>query len=732
MDGNRLLRELSALALAFAAVFLSVSLASYSPLDPGLNQQISSGLEVHNATGIVGSFVSGILVDLFGVGAFAWPLLAAWGALACFVRRLRPNWWRWIGLFLLFVCLLGLAAQPTAQGQIPIKAMQHGGFFGRLLHAAAVRYLQDLGAILVWAFIALIGLQLSLGLSWSRLINSILTRVKGLWDKADQAQQRRKRSKAKKPAKAKAQSGPESEPGPPSSLSVNRLLAGVKSSDRKTKGNEDCPARPSPDPVTDRDQSYPPIGLLDEVSERRQVMTSGEQRELAQRLSQGLSDFQIQGQVRQIMPGPVVTMLEFKPAPGIKVSRIAGLSDDLARALKALAVRIEAPLPGKDTVGIEIPNQVRQTVYLREIVESEAFNSSGGSLPLALGKDIHGQPQVKDLGKMPHLLVAGATGTGKSVCLNAIIASLIFRASPGDLKLLLVDPKRIEMANYAKLPHLVHPVVTDVQLAKNALDWAVSEMERRYEAMARLGVRNIAEYNHKLENLGQEPPSKTAELSPMPYLVVIIDELADLMLTAGKEIEQSIVRLAQLARAAGIHLILATQRPSVDVVTGLIKANFPTRIAFQVSSKHDSRTILDTVGAQHLLGQGDLLYKGSAGRMQRMHGAFLSDREINALVDFWCQQQGPRYEVDLNDWGDSSQTAGQGKDQSNATVSDPVYQKAIDFVYEQGKGSISMLQRRLCIGFNRAARFIEQMERDGILGPQEGSKPRQVVHKKGQ
>ncbi len=443
-------------------------------------------------------------------------------------------------------------------------------------------------------------------------------------------------------------------------------------------------------------------------------------------MSDCLKQFGVQGEVVKSRPGPVVTMFEFRPAKGVKISRIANLSDDLALALKATAIRIVAPIPGKDTVGIEVPNTNRQTVAFREIIESRVFMKHKSPLPMVLGENIQGEPRVEDLSDMPHLLVAGATGAGKSVCLNSIIISLLFRASPEKMQLLLIDPKRIELASYSELPHLVHPVVTEMDLAKTALDWAVYEMNQRYEAMAKLNVRHIENYNKKLDQLQESDPESVQGLQKYPYMVLIIDELADLMFTAGKEVEASIVRLAQLARAAGIHLIIATQRPSVDVVTGLIKANFPARIAFQVSSKHDSRTILDAAGAQYLLGKGDMLFKTSAGKLDRIHGSYISDEEISAVIDFWNSKYPKESLVDLKEWQKEAEKQGTGEDSTDID-SDPLYDQAIEFVQDHGKASISMIQRQLRIGFNRAARFIEQMEKDGIIGPQEGSKPRQVI-----
>ncbi|MDR3176774.1 MAG: DNA translocase FtsK, partial [Desulfovibrio sp.] len=482
-------------------------------------------------------------------------------------------------------------------------------------------------------------------------------------------------------------------------------------------------ARPAP---TACKTPLPSLQLLDAVPHA----FGGVEREKLERkganLMSCLNDFGVQGELVGITPGPVVTMFEIRPAPGVRVARIANLSDDLALALKAVSVRIQAPVPGTDTVGIEIPNDKRETVYLRELLDSETFRNSASLLTLALGKDIAGHPVTADLASMPHLLVAGATGAGKSVGINSIILSLLYKARPEEVKLLLVDPKRVEMASYADLPHLVHPVVTDVHLAKNALEWAVAEMERRYSCIAKAMVRNITDYNAKTAAFGDCPPPGMEDLVPMPFLVIIIDEFADLMLTAAKEVETSIVRLAQLARAAGIHLILATQRPSVDVVTGLIKANFLCRIAFQVMSKHDSRTILDAVGAEHLLGKGDMLFKPNGGKFKRLHGAFVSDGNVNAVVDYWKSLQLPDYKINFLEWGQDGGGGGTGGGGGDL-YADPMYNEAVEFVRDRGTASISLIQRKFSIGFNKAARFVEQMEADGIIGPADGSKPRKVI-----
>lgn len=430
-------------------------------------------------------------------------------------------------------------------------------------------------------------------------------------------------------------------------------------------------------------------------------------------LEEKLAHFGVQGNVVEVAPGPVVTMYEFKPAPGVKISKVAGLSDDLAMNLKATSVRIVAPIPGKSVIGIEIPSPQREMVYLRELLASDAYRSNESPLTVALGKDILGQPVVSDLSRMPHLLIAGATGAGKSVFINTLILSILYRSTPEQVRLLMVDPKRIELSTYNHIPHLLYPIITQPKDATAGLRWAVAEMERRYDLLAEMGVRNIQTYNQRVES----EPEKT----PLPYLVVIIDELSDLMMVASKEVETLITRLAQMARASGIHLVLATQRPSVDVITGLIKANFPARLSFQVSSRIDSRTILDTQGAENLLGAGDMLFlpPGTAG-LRRLHGAFVSDEEIERVVEFVRGQGEPQYD-------ESIVQKGQDGEQGEEVEEDELYGEAVAIVKQSGQASISYVQRRLRVGYNRAARMIEQMEIDGIVGPSDGSRPREVL-----
>ena len=480
----------------------------------------------------------------------------------------------------------------------------------------------------------------------------------------------------------------------------------------------------------------PHLDLLD--NHPRDVASFDEHklRQLGATLETKLLDFGVKGEVVAIRPGPVITTFEYLPAPGVKVSKIAGLQDDIAMALKALRVRIIAPIPGKGVVGIEIPNDTRQTVWIRDMLASESFRNETGALPMALGKSVDGKPRVADLAKMPHLLVGGTTGSGKSVGVNSMLLSLIYTRTPEELRLILVDPKMLEFEMYRDIPHLLHPVVTDPKLASAALKWACTEMDHRYRMLSQWKVRNIANYNAKLEREMEDwTPAKARKYAPpdwpenepppppkrMPYLVIVIDELADLMMVAGKDVEESIIRIAQKARAAGIHLIVATQRPSVNVITGLIKANMPSRIAFQVRTKIDGRTILDQNGAEALLGKGDMLFlPPGVASLERLHGAFVSDDEVNGVTDFVREQASPVYEAQIS----ADEGGGRTIDEDEY---DELYDEAVAFICEAGKASSSMIQRKFKIGYNRAARIIDVMEQEGVIGAADGARPRQVL-----
>jgi S-DNA-T family DNA segregation ATPase FtsK/SpoIIIE len=481
----------------------------------------------------------------------------------------------------------------------------------------------------------------------------------------------------------------------------------------------------------------PPLNFLEaKVKVRREIDTDKLQ-EKARILESKLNDFNVRGEVAEILPGPVITTCEYRPAPGIKLSKITGLSDDLALALSAVSIRIVAPIPGRDVVGIEIPNDEREMVNLREMVACKDFIESDSMLTLGLGKDLMGRPVVTKMDKMPHLLIAGATGTGKSVGLNAMIISLLYKATPDEVKFIMIDPKRIELSVYNEIPHLISPVVTDMKKATNALFWAVKEMERRYELLEENGLRHLAQYNDMVrekqrfrvdrlkDNPGQDTGNDLPDPEPLPYIVVIVDELSDLMMVASKDVEFALTRLAQMARAAGIHIIIATQRPSADVLTGTIKANFPTRISFQVSSKIDGRIIMDQGGAESLLGNGDMLFcPPGTGKIMRIQGAYISEKEIAKVTGFLKEQRKPEYDDNVTKGDDEEEIR-----EFDESDYDEKYDEAVAVVTQSGQASISYVQRRLRIGYNRAARLIEMMEHEGIIGPQIGTKPREIMVK---
>jgi S-DNA-T family DNA segregation ATPase FtsK/SpoIIIE len=704
--------EIIGLILIAAGLLVLLSLLSFSETDPSFSVSGTGG-PISNTIGIVGSYLADALLRLFGVPSYLIPLLLFAYAVFLMVKReaLHPHLKK-IGGVLLFLSAMSLFSLEGETVELFGEKLPSGGMVGGMLVWVFLKTVSEVGAYIITITAAVVAIMLltpfspTKFLAWlrdtyHRLMDELDILVSVRRGRAEKAREARERPMApkeppkivetdKKPAPAGAERAPKT--GKPMQASFSFM---EKTGEYKL---------PAPD-------------LLDPLPSYTKKISKDDMIAQSTLLTRKLLDFDIEGRVTQVYPGPVVTMFEFEPAPGVKVSRIVGLSDDLALAMKAASVRIVAPLPGKAAVGIEVPNNTRETVLFRQILQAPEFLSHKSRLRIPLGKDIFGTPVVASIEKMPHLLVAGATGSGKSVAINAVIMSLLYNAKPNEVKLVLVDPKMLELSVYEGIPHLLTPVVTQPKRAAETLRALVAEMERRYRELAAKGSKNIESYN-----------KAAPEAERMPYIVVIIDELADLMMTVQREVEDSIMRLAQMARAAGIHLIVATQRPSVDVITGLIKANLPARISFQVSSKTDSRTILDMNGAENLLGMGDMLYlpPGTA-HVMRVHGCFVSEAEIKRVVEFVKKQGSPNYEL-------LAQRVKEVADAEVAAVEeserDELYEKAVELVQMNGQASTSFLQRRLRVGYNRAARMIEMMEEDGIVAPADGAKPREVLVRK--
>lgn len=675
---SELKRELLGLFLFAFFFFLFFSLISYHPLDSSFT---TASETVHNFCGKAGSYIADLLIQICGISSYILLLYVLAFSLILLTKKAPPSYLAFGGgLFLLFISLSAFFQIFVKSVTIKGVKVPASGLFGIILERSCLELFGYFGTYLVLTFILITSIFL---VAHAPLISVLKEKIK-------------ERSFREKRREIKV---------------VEKEAFFEKASDEKKREfkQESFDFLRNIGPY-----KLPSVDLLDPV-EKKDIKIDKDAIALnAKILEKKLRDYGIEGEVKEVTPGPIITLYEFEPAPGIKISRIANLADDLAMALSAVSIRIVAPVPGKSVVGIEIPNQARQMVYLREIIESKQYMESQSFLTLALGKTIYGDPFVADLAKMPHLLVAGSTGSGKSVSLNSMILSILFKASPMNVRFLMIDLKMLELSFYEGIPHLLLPVVTNPKNAKLSLRWLIDEMERRYATMAEKGVRNIEKYNQKSIKEG---------LQPLPYIVVVIDELADLMMVSTKEVEEYIARLAQMARASGIHLIIATQRPSVDVLTGIIKANFPARISFQVSSKVDSRTILDTTGAESLLGQGDMLFLSPGStRLQRIHGPFVSEGEIKRVVDFLKAQGGPSYQTEILEEKE--------KDEEDSEFEDEKYEEAKEFVMERGEASISMIQRRFRIGYNRAARIIERMEKEGIVGPSDGIKPRQVLKRK--
>jgi S-DNA-T family DNA segregation ATPase FtsK/SpoIIIE len=746
------LREAAAIGLAVIALVVVVALLSFDARDPGFSST-GVGDVIHNRVGSTGAFFADLLYFLFGRPAFLLPLALAVAAVRMARARVsteassRVNFVvRGLGFAVLLMSSCSLTALHWDPGTLPAGA---GGVVGTAVGTGLSNGLNLLGATLLllaaWAASAAV----AFGISWLRVIDGLGAAVwRGIRYLRDRRQATREVNDGRERKQARMDAG-EAEgkklrARPPPRIEAPAPV--VAKSERAEKERQV--------PLFDPPQAgeLPALGLLDDPG-TREASYSAEALEAMSRLVElKLRDFGVEVEVVAVHPGPVITRFEMRPAPGVKASQITALAKDLARSLSTTSVRVVEVIPGKSVMGLEIPNEKREVVTLGEIIKSKAYDEVASPLALALGKDIGGAPMVADLARMPHLLIAGTTGSGKSVALNAMVLSLLYKSTAEHVRLIMIDPKMLELSVYEGIPHLLAPVVTDMKQAANALRWGVAEMERRYQLMSALGVRNISGYNRHVKDAAaagkpiRDPilmmraandPSidqrQIPELGPLPFVVVIIDELADLMMMVGKMVEELIARLAQKARASGIHLILATQRPSVDVITGLIKANIPTRIAFQVSARVDSRTILDQMGAESLLGHGDMLYLPPGTAIPtRVHGAFVSDQEVHRVVDSLRKGGAPTY-IDAVLEGPSQPLVGISGEEDEAGGSnndpeqDPLYDEAVNIVTRERKPSISYVQRRLKIGYNRAARLIEAMESAGLVGPLQSNGAREVL-----
>jgi S-DNA-T family DNA segregation ATPase FtsK/SpoIIIE len=742
--------EFLGVALFAAAVLWIVALVTYEPSDPAWFFTTGTTHPPANFAGLVGAFVAEASFQVVGYASYVIPaalVVLGWHYFWC--RSLDAIYTKLVGTLLLFASVSGLLALAVGNLELDGHAFRAGGSVGELISGFTAGYLNQAGTLIVLLTLLFMSVILATQLSFGRMFAFALDAALAGWRQMiagiREWRENRRRDKQRQEVIAKH--------ARKSGVRPEELEAEIPA--LKVKGRDTARPRPAPEParvappprererakvvtpplsLADSDAgpsrapierklggfTLPPLALLDAPRTERKV----DERELmdgARHLEEKCREFSVEGAVVQIHPGPVVTTYEFKPDAGVKYSKITGLADDLCLAMQAESVLIDR-LPGKSTVGIQIPNVHRETISLRELLESEPYVRSASKLSLALGKTIHGEPFIADLAVMPHLLIAGSTGTGKSVGLNGMLTSVLYRATPDDVRLIMIDPKRLELGMYEDIPHLLTPVVVDPKQASNALRWAVREMEERYKTLAAEGVRNIEQYNRNMRILiDQKEPGRNGEPArTLPFIIVVIDELADLMMVAGNEVEESICRLAQMARAVGIHLILATQRPSVDVITGLIKANLPARIAFRVSSKIDSRTVLDGNGAEQLLGKGDLLYLPPASsRYVRLHGPYISEQESARLASFLRKQGKPVY--------DETITTEEKTTDAIEMEKDDLYDEASRIIVQSGQASISYLQRRLRIGFSRAARLVDMMEAEGLVSPGAGGKPREVL-----
>ena len=725
-DGkNRRLKEITGVISLALAAFMFLCLFSYNPHDPSLTHYVASKVEVANYGGLVGSYLSDGMLRIFGMTSYLVSVLLVLFSFKLFhggkFGMVFSPVFGFIGLVFAISALLAAKYGTVSSPGVDFNA---GGLLGKSSLKVLHFYLNQMGTDIVLVVILLISLMVTFDVSLVALVrrlaillSSTLLRLK-TFIVVGMGRLRRKKAVTK-----------HKKTGVSRNIPVISDEIGQK---EEKKQNEQVSFE-----FLHSEGTFvlPSLDLLDKAEIRNTRMKKESLIMNSRILEKKLADFGVEGSVTEVKPGPVITMYELEPASGVKINKITNLSDDLALALKARSVRIVAPIPGKAAIGIEIPNYERESVCLRDVLDSEEFLESKYQLPIVLGKNIAGRPVITDLARMPHLLIAGTTGSGKSVSLNAMICSILFKTAPDEVKFIMIDPKRLELSGYEGIPHLLNPVVTNPKEASQVLKWTVDEMERRYAAIADVGVKSIERYNRLVEKeqiaikkqmSGLSSPvsgEKTATVpEKLPYIIVVIDELADLMMVAQRNVETSLARLAQMARAAGIHLILATQRPSVDVITGIIKANFPTRISFKVSSKVDSRTILDQLGAEKLLGAGDMLFMPpGTSKLMRIHGAFVSDKEIIKIVDFIKRQGSPLYDKSISSYSPEREGAKTGEE------FDEKYDEAVELVTDLGQASISLVQRYMKIGYNRAARIVEKMEAEGVVGPSDGAKPRKVL-----
>jgi len=730
---NRILREILGLVTLVATVFITFSLISFDPADPSFNHYIPYVTKVNNLWGVAGSYLSDCLLQFSGLASYLFSIILFITSVRLFItKEFKFNYYKLISYFFLILSTAGLLSMSFSHVRLLDEVIVGGGILGGLLVSEVESCFNRMGAytLLILVFISSLIICTDLSLSWfSKKIKDLFLSIITLLKRFYSMRRGRVKCIAKKPCIKKEKKKFKGSDMP--------TIIDSSEKDDAIKGVETLKHVEFDIPRPKGFYQLPPLSLLESQAPK---VTQIDRESLIMNskiVEKKLLDFGVEGKVTEVRPGPVITMYEYEPAPGVKINRIVNLSNDLALALKAISVRIVAPIPGKSVVGIEIPNTVRETVFFKDIVSQEIYQKAASRLTVVLGKDIFGNPVVTDLAKMPHLLIAGSTGTGKSVSVNSMISSILFKADPEEVRMIMIDPKRLELSLYDGIPHLLSPVVTEPKQAATVLKWLVEEMENRYKLLAEKGVRNILQYNQKLESEASNPNRISEDLDrgsssgegsesedhheKLPLIAVIIDELADLMMVSSKEVEGSIARLAQMARAAGIHLIVATQRPSVDVLTGIIKVNFPARISFQVSSKIDSRTILDASGAEHLLGSGDMLVlQPGTSKLERIHGAYLSEREIRRLVAFIKQEEPPAYDKSILEPKEDVYS-------KSDDAYDEKYDEAVELVAKTKQASISMVQRHLRIGYNRAARIIEKMEEEGVVGPSDGVKPREVL-----